>query len=95
MYCTGEVRGLSIHTPVQASTDLAADPARLHLSDGGRCTKPTQQIDEYISALPHKQSLATPLATMSAELIPLCEPSKLARLCRRDIDLKVHAPRGE
>jgi hypothetical protein len=95
MYCTGEVRSLSIHASIQASTNLAANPARLHLGDGGRCTEPPQQINEHISALPHEQSLATPLATMPAKLISLSEPSKIGRLCRRDIDLKMHAPRGE
>jgi hypothetical protein len=95
VHCTGEVRGLSIHAPIQASTNFAADPASLHLGNGGRCTESPQQIDEHIAALPYEQPLATPLAAMSAKLISLSEPSKIGRLCRRDIDLKMHAPRSE
>jgi hypothetical protein len=95
VYCTGEVRGLSIHTPIQASTNLAADPASLHLCDGSCCTEPPQQINEHIATLPYEQTLATALATMPAKLISLSEPSKIGRFCRRDVDLKMHAPRGE
>jgi hypothetical protein len=92
---TRKVRGLSIHAPIQAATNLSADPASLHLGNGGRCTESPQQIDEHIAALPYEQPLATPLTAMSAELISLSEPSKVGRLCRRDIDLKMHAPRGQ
>jgi hypothetical protein len=95
VHCTGEVRGLSIHAPIQAPTNLSADPARLHLSHCGRCTESPEEINKHIAALPYEQPLATPLAAMSAKLISLSEPSKIGRLCRRDIDLKMHAPRSE
>jgi hypothetical protein len=91
-HCTVEVRGLSIHAPIQASANLATNPARLHLSDSGRCAEPTQQIDEDISAFPYEQPFATALAPMSAEMVSFGEPGKVARLTRRDIDLKVDAP---
>jgi hypothetical protein len=66
---TGQVRGLSIHAAVQASANLSADPASLHLRHCGSCTEPPKKINEYVAALPYEESFATALATMSAELI--------------------------
>jgi hypothetical protein len=66
---TGEVRSLSIHAAVQASANLSADSASLHLRHCGSCTEPPQKINEYVAALPYEESFATALATMSAKLI--------------------------
>jgi hypothetical protein len=69
MHRTREVRGLSIHAAIQASANLSADAAGLHLGHCGSCTESPQQINEHIATLPYEQSLATSLATMSAKLI--------------------------
>ena len=66
---TREVRSFSIHAAIQASTNLSAHPASLHLRDCRSCTESPQQVDQYIAALPNKQPLAASFATVSAELI--------------------------
>jgi hypothetical protein len=66
---TREVRSLSIHAAIQASTHLSAHPASLHLRHCGSCTESPQKINEYVAALPYQESFAAALATMSAELI--------------------------
>jgi hypothetical protein len=66
---TSEVRGLSIHAAVQASANLSADPAGLHLSHCGSCTESPQKINEYVAALPYEETFATAFAKVSAELI--------------------------
>jgi hypothetical protein len=92
MHRTREVRGLSIHAAIQASANLSADAAGLHLGHCGSCTESPQQINEHIATLPYEQSLATSLAPMSAKLIELCQSGKMRRLCGGDVDLKVHTP---
>jgi len=69
VHCASEVRGLSINAAVQASANLSADSAGLHLRHCGSRTEPPQKINEYVAALPYEESFATALATMSAELI--------------------------
>jgi hypothetical protein len=91
----GEVRSLSIHAAVQASANLSADSAGLHLRHCGSCTESPQKINEYVAALPYQESFAAALATMSAELISFGQPGKISRLFRGDVDLKMHTPRGQ
>jgi hypothetical protein len=69
VHCAGEVRGLSIHAAVQASANLSADPAGLHLRHCGSCTESAQKINQNVAALPYDESFATAIATMSAKMI--------------------------
>jgi hypothetical protein len=66
---TREVRGLSIHTAIQAPPNLSPDATGLHLGHCGGGTEAPQKVNEYIAALPHEQPLPPSLAPVSAKLI--------------------------
>jgi hypothetical protein len=89
---TREVRGLSIHTAIQAPPNLSADATGLHLGHCGGGTESPQKVNQYIATLPQEQPLTPSLAPVSAKMIYLCQSSKMRRLCGGDIDLQVHTP---
>jgi hypothetical protein len=90
-----QIGRLCIDAAVQTPANFAPNPTRLHLRNGRGGTKPPQQINKGIAALPNQQSLTTSFAQMATEMIHAGETCEVGNFRCRNIDLQMHTARGK